>query len=180
MSKAIDWEAIEASYRAGLLSVREIASQHGITHGAINKRAKRDGWERNLKAKIHGKADAIVSREAVSAKVSSRVSSGEAVTERVLIEANAEVIADIRLRHRSDIARIKSVLMDALGEIECPSLLEGEKLDTPKRIRSIRDVAETMKVLVNLERQAYGIDEAQADKTVETLSDLMDELSKEA
>lgn len=47
-----DWEAIEAACRAGLLSVREIVSHHGVTHTATNKRAKRNGWERDLKAKI--------------------------------------------------------------------------------------------------------------------------------
>ena len=52
---APDWERIEADYRAGLLSVREIAASQGITHGAINKRAKRDGWERDLSAKIKAK-----------------------------------------------------------------------------------------------------------------------------
>jgi len=31
------WEAIESAYRAGLLSIREIASQHGITHGDVYK-----------------------------------------------------------------------------------------------------------------------------------------------
>lgn len=41
-----DWEAIERDYRAGVLSLREIAIPNGITEGAIRKRAKRDGWER--------------------------------------------------------------------------------------------------------------------------------------
>ena len=40
---AIDWEKIEREYRAGQLSVVEIGRQHGISHTAINKRAKRDG-----------------------------------------------------------------------------------------------------------------------------------------
>lgn len=30
-----DWEAIETAYRAGVMSLREIASQHGISEGAI-------------------------------------------------------------------------------------------------------------------------------------------------
>ncbi|EFM4225777.1 hypothetical protein IGC89_000205 [Escherichia coli] len=32
-----DWEAIETAYRAGVMSLREIASQHGISEGAIRK-----------------------------------------------------------------------------------------------------------------------------------------------
>ena len=52
MSKpAIDWEAIERDYRAGILSVREIGAKCGCTHTAINKRAKRDGWERERAAR---------------------------------------------------------------------------------------------------------------------------------
>ena len=38
-----DWERIEQLYRAGLLSVREIAATCGPSHVAIHKRAKRDG-----------------------------------------------------------------------------------------------------------------------------------------
>ncbi|MEP8692966.1 hypothetical protein [Enterobacter roggenkampii] len=37
MSKP-DWEAIETAYRAGVMSLREIASQHGISEGAIRNR----------------------------------------------------------------------------------------------------------------------------------------------
>lgn len=42
-----DWEAIETAYRAGMMSLREIAAQHGISEGAIRKRAKRDDWSRD-------------------------------------------------------------------------------------------------------------------------------------
>ena len=38
---APDWEKIEADYRAGIKTLRQIAGEHGVTHGAINKRAQR-------------------------------------------------------------------------------------------------------------------------------------------
>lgn len=50
---APDWERIEMDYRAGIKTLRQIADENGITHGAVNKRAKRDGWERDLS---HGNA----------------------------------------------------------------------------------------------------------------------------
>lgn len=50
--KQVDWERIELDFRAGVMSLREMANNNGITHGAINKRAKRDGWERDLKESI--------------------------------------------------------------------------------------------------------------------------------
>ena len=37
----IDWERVEADYRAGLLSVREIAAAHSVSHTAIGNRSKK-------------------------------------------------------------------------------------------------------------------------------------------
>lgn len=41
-----DWEVIERDYRIGVRAVTAVAAEHGITEGAIRKRAKRDGWVR--------------------------------------------------------------------------------------------------------------------------------------
>lgn len=194
-----DWEAIESAYRAGLLSIREIASQHGITHGAINKRAKRDGWERDLKAKIKAKADALVSKREVSTQVSIET----ATNERILIEANAEVIATVRMEHRGDIRRalnIANYLFDEL-EAECADVGALEQLgdlmfkpddkgqdklneiyhkviSMPGRVKSMKDLSDTLKTLIGLERQAYDIDGSAGDDASKKLSDLMDDLAK--
>ena len=40
-----DWETIETEYRAGSLSVNEIARQAGVTPQAIRNRARRNGWQ---------------------------------------------------------------------------------------------------------------------------------------
>lgn len=69
-TKQPDWERIEQLFRAGLLSVREIAAACGIFHTAINKRSKAEGWDRDLNAKIKVKADSLVSKREVSTKVS--------------------------------------------------------------------------------------------------------------
>jgi transposase len=45
-NKPIDWAAIERDFREGVMSVREIAKWHGVSHTAINKKAKAEGWER--------------------------------------------------------------------------------------------------------------------------------------
>lgn len=177
-NKSIDWELIERDYRAGLLSVREIAASQGITHGAINKRAKRDGWERDLKAKIQAKADALVSKR----EVSKLVSADRAATEKGIVDANAQRIADVRMDHRTDIRRSRDLAMSLLQELEVQtgeiSLFEelGELLrseddkgvdkrndiymkviSSAQRIDSMKKLAETLKTLIGLEREAYGI-----------------------
>ncbi|ENZ1677258.1 hypothetical protein ACXD0S_003919, partial [Proteus mirabilis] len=96
MAKRPDWEAIESAYRAGVMSIREIASQYEITHQAISKRAKKEGWERDLKAKVKARAENLVAKR----EVASLVATEKAISERQLIEANAEVIANVRMEHR--------------------------------------------------------------------------------
>lgn len=198
MAKRPDWEAIESAYRAGMMSLREIASQHDITHGAINKRAKKEGWERDLREKIKLKADALVSKREVSTKVSTE----KAVSERILIEANAEVIATVRMEHRGDIRRARELanaLFDELS-VECADVPALKKLgelmiepddngrdklnelyhaiiSLPERVKSAKALSETLKNLIGLERQAYGLDDALQNNAASQLSDLMDELS---
>lgn len=181
----LDWEVIETAYRAGLLSVREIAAQHGVTHTAINKRAKKEGWERDLNAKIKAKADALVSKREVSRQVSSE----RVVSERQLIEANAEVIANVRMEHRSDIRRARTLTNSLLEELESEcsdvdalnqlgELLRREDdkgmdklndlyhkiISLPGRVKAMKDLADSLKNLIALERQAYSLDDPDAGK----------------
>lgn len=196
-----DWEAIESAYRAGVMSLREIASQHGISEGAIRKRAKRDEWSRDLNAKVKERADDLVRK----AEVRKQVRSETVLSERVLIEATAEVIATVRIEHRGDIRRARNLanaLFDEL-EAECADVEALRKLgelmldlddngrdrlnelyhsiiSMPERVKSMKALSETLKNLIGLERQAYSMDEGEKDKVVDALSDLMDSLSQGA
>ncbi|MEG9385303.1 hypothetical protein [Morganella morganii] len=198
MAKRPDWEAIESAYRAGVMSLREIASQHDISEGAIRKRAKRDDWSRDLNAKIKARSDDMVRKQEVRRQVRSET----ALSERVLIEATAEVITNVRMEHRGDIRRARelaNVLFDELSA-ECADVAALEKLgelmiesddngrdklnelyhaviSLPERVKSAKALSETLKNLIGLERQAYGLDDMQPNKTASQLSDLMDELS---
>jgi uncharacterized membrane protein YheB (UPF0754 family) len=175
---APDWERIEADYRAGLLSVREIAVAHGVSHVGIAKRAKRDGWTRDLSKRIQDKAEQLVTTRTVTNELPEE----RAVTDRAIVEANAEVIANIRLAHRKDISRSRTLAMALLAELEQQTgsidLFEqlGELLrspddkgidklndlyqkviSTPGRIDGMKKLAETLKNLIGLEREAYGL-----------------------
>jgi hypothetical protein len=173
-----DWERIEQLFRAGLLSVREIAAACGVSHTAINKRARVGGWERDLKAKIQAKADSLVSK----AEVSKQVSTETLATERGIVEANAQVIASIRIGHRTDIGRSRRLANKMLDELEgltdnrdlfeqLGELLRHEDdkgqdkrndlymkvIDLPARSKTMKELVETLKNLIALERQAYDV-----------------------
>lgn len=131
-----DWEKIENDYRAGVLSQREIAAAHGVSHTAVQKRARRCGWERDLSGKIRAKADALVAKSEVAAKVAKASADGNSATDREVVEANAEAIAQVRLTHRRDIRRARTLAMRLLDELEAMG-------DTAP---ALRDLAELLAV----------------------------------
>ncbi len=105
-----DWEAIELAHRAGVLSVREIAKQHGITHGAVQKRAKAVGWSRDLSAKV---------RKAVATQlVATEVATVSPATERVAVEAGAATLVSLVREHRRDIAGQRGLAETLKGQLE--------------------------------------------------------------
>lgn len=186
--KPIDWEAVERDYRAGILSVREIGLANGCTHTAINKRAKAEGWARDLKAKIKAKAEALVSKREVSKEVSSKA----AETERQIIDANAEAIVSIRMGHRNDIRRSRALTNKLLEELE--GLTDNRELfeqlgelmhspddkgmdrlndlyrkvvELPNRTKVMKELADTLRILIALERQAYNLDEQEHEEPYE-------------
>ncbi|MDC9623990.1 hypothetical protein PSI22_20740 [Xenorhabdus sp. XENO-7] len=194
-----DWEAIESAYRAGLMSLREIASQHGISEGAIRKRAKRDDWSRDLAAKVKERTDDLVRKKEVRKQVRSETT----FSERVLIEATAEVIATVRMEHRGDIRRAREItntLFDELGA-ECADVDALRQLgeimfqpddngrdrlnevyqsiiSLPERVKAVKALSDAMKNLIGLERQAYDIDGPTGDDSTKKLSEMMDDLAK--
>jgi hypothetical protein len=186
---APDWERIEELYRAGVLSVREIAADQGVSHTAIQKRAKAHAWERDLGAKIKAKADSLVAKREVATQVATETAPAKVATERAIVDANAEVIAGIRLAHRADIRRARTLTMGLLGELEAQSvdrqlfeqlgeLLDGAEgeggalvpdklldlfravISLPGRTKTMKDLTDALTKLVGLEREAYDIAEA--------------------
>jgi len=177
---APDWERIEFDYRAGIMTLREIAEKHGLTHGAINKRAKRDGWARDLTAKIRAKAEALVSK----ATVSDEVSKSRADTEKATVDGNADAIATVVIRQRKDLTALSSEQAALLAELvwqreNLPAIERATEIlaaveDGPNpdelrkavqravglggRVNNLKALAEIASKLIPLERTVWKID----------------------
>lgn len=193
--KTTNWERIELDYRAGIKALRQIADEHGISEGAIRKRAKRDDWTRDLSERIQDKAEQLVRKEAVRNSVRKEAT----VTERVLVEVNAQAVADIRLAHRKDIQRARTLTNSLLSELEAQTdpdtlvmlqelgeLLRKEDstgqdrrndlynkvISLSERSKTMKTLADSLRSVVDMERTAFGMDKEQ-EKTADPLAALL-------
>lgn len=198
-----DWEAIERDYRLGKFTLRELQDKHGSSPATILRRAKKEGWTQDLSEAVRLATKALMVRE-----TQQRVSeTKQAVFETV--QAVAEVNREVILRHRSDIAKTRSVALTLLEELaftttrqeELERILElsitedmtEDQIDDMRasfrkllglnaRVGSAQKLADTLTKLQALERKAFDLDkEGDDDKPRDDqLSGLMDFLREGA
>lgn len=143
-NKPIDWAGIERDFRAGVMSVREIAKWYGVSHTAINKKAKAEGWEREQRPPHIERPKAI---------------SGEVI----LPAANAVKPEDLPDRARGIAARLLDELDTTTAHIgEMEFMIETEESDprrraallkalsTSERAKTLKDISLAMKTLTEV------------------------------
>jgi transposase-like protein len=145
--KPIDWERIELDYRAGILTLRELSEKHGVSHVTIHKRAKRDEWSRDLAAKIQAKVEELANR----AEANRSDNKNAAVNEREVINSSAEAILAITTGHKGRARRHGELVDKLLVE------LEGSDENLAARVDISKKLGETLKTLIAIERDAFGI-----------------------
>lgn len=169
--KVVDWDAIEREYRAGQLSVVEIGRQFGVSHTAINKRAKKNGWTRDLTEKV---------RKEVSARLVSEEVSNANTRETIELAATRGV--QLVREHRSDIGGTRNAVTKMIEELHTTlshteeiedDIIEETKDDKdgkrrarmlaavalPSRANVASTLAAALKTLIPLERQAFNLDD---------------------
>lgn len=144
--RVIDWDAIERDYRAGIKTLREIAGEHEISHVAINKRAKKHEWTRDLSAKIEQKREELVTK----ASVTSLVTKSDEVT---IIKTAAELQAGVILVEREEIKR----LGEHADSLEAQLDKSGEDLRTNATVT--KQIVEIREKIINMRRRNFGIND---------------------
>lgn len=182
-----DWERIEAHFRAGILSLREIADPYEITEGAIRKRAKSKNWSRDLGAKIKARTEELVRKEAVRTE---STQPEYRVPESQVIEANAQVHLAVDRRQKGTAKRGQALVDKLLAEVESmtDNIPEFEKLgelldktettesgrviedklnkayhaaiSLPGRVDSLKKLADTFEKFSKFERVAFKLEDA--------------------
>ena len=195
----IDWDAIEPVFRAGRLTLREIAQQFGCSDVAVLKHARQAGWVRNLPEKIKAEANRQVALRMVSERAATEalVNSQELaaarkqgqidVLEARTVEVEAKLQADAIIAHRGDVRGLRSTVASLAAELAHHNGAGAELLqrlhelvqdadDNPQRraereaawrrvvglagrSKVARDLVESTRQLVNLERKVLNMDD---------------------
>lgn len=137
--KKVDWELVEKDYRAGIKTLRQIAEERGVSHVAIQKRAKTYGWTRDLSEKIQAKAKEKVTKAAVTKqRYQEGLETKEAkLTDAQVVDKYADIVAHVDEIQREDVklaidnSRSQLQELVALGDPKFREVLEaiGEAFD---------------------------------------------------
>jgi hypothetical protein len=200
--KEVDWDGMEPEWRAGIISKLQLSEKYCVSRAAIDKHWDKLGVERDLTAKIRQAADALVTSDAV-AVAGDQVTARPEVDEGAVVRANAELQANVIRGQRKDVMRYRTLCQTLVAELESESndpnvfhelgeLLKSGDASTdklneayrkaislPQRIDGIKKLAETLKTLIGLERQAFGIaDNAEGETKKEEGQESMIELAR--
>ncbi len=164
--RVIDWERIEAEYRAGQLSTREIARANGVNEAAIRKKAKANDWTRRLADKVREN----VKEKLVRADGTHEGTHPQRAKDADIVEAASLRGFEVVTSHRKDLLQLhalKRIILDRLaahlhGETpEGPFM--GDK-ETPGDL--VEKLSRVTSRLIPLERQAHNLDEASPTTSV--------------
>jgi transposase len=138
-NQLVDLLAIEADYRAGLLSLRAIAAKHGVSEAVIRKWAKKavDGegkaapWARDLKPQVEARAAEILSQDRgkSAAHVRAAVRTPHAQTEIArtvrtqteetqIVEVASRAVVQVVREHRQSILAGRQMVGLLLGQLD--------------------------------------------------------------
>ncbi|AMC34740.1 hypothetical protein [Janthinobacterium sp. B9-8] len=186
--KVTDWERIERLYRAGKLSNHALAAQCDVTEGAIRKRAKRDGWEKDLSARVDVAVKAKLARAPMLTK--------SHATEREIVEEAASTAVALVLGHRTEIARLQLLAKTMANQLTDATENEQMMIDEivivtaedegdrrrlrmeaavalPARVDTLKKLTDSWKTIVSLGREAFSLDKPEAPK--DPLEDLTED-----
>lgn len=188
-----DWDLIEREYRVGIKTVRQLAKDYGVSHTAIQKRAKKFGWVQDLSEKIQTTAQTLVAKEMVSRTVAKETDLTDAAT----IKAYSGIVADVDLQQREDLQlaiNTQRTLLHELALLADPRFAEnlerlGEIMDQSYenaagnvvkdktnelyryiislagRVKMAKEIAGAYGVYHPLQRKAFGLDSEKETKS---------------
>ena len=160
-----DWEGIEREYRAGSLSIVEIAKNFGTLESSIRMRAKRKGWTRDLAAKVRQRVREKIVRTDVRQTPARTSEIGESHIVEVASDRGAHIVRNhLAMAHRlTGIAEWNLKALEAIQSGKLPpfEIVLGKSDGLTALMRTTADLIDRV---VNLERRALSLDEVKPQR----------------
>lgn len=188
----VDWKAIEADYTAGVTAVRRIAADHGIDESAIRQRAKAEGWIRQEPVRVRRIAqqkadDAGLPRVPVDPE--ERIQELGSVAGEVLVAHRKQLVlmrtiskglADELLAANESRDQLEERIIEYYSAKAAMSPTQAAAyrkqmndalaaISLGARSKTMLNLASATKIIVELERTNYKLDEQTGEKTYEQL-----------
>lgn len=180
VNKRVDLNRVERLYRAGLLSVCEIARECAIPEANVRYHAKRKGWKRDLTDQMRSAARTKMVENLAKGRVlddSKKITDSlKLATDDEIIEEAARTQVHVVREHQKSLGQGHSLTMRMLNELDATTTHRGELEDMIKstiaprrqgalinavslaaRATVMRDLAIAAKTWIGMERQAFSI-----------------------
>jgi len=190
----IDWEEIYNDYRTGKYSNRAMGSKHGISEAAIRKRAKKEGWKKELISAYQEEVetqlieiDSQEKQDGAQCEPYKSSQSGPKIKtdkdrekDRDVVKDAAKIGVEVVREHRKDIRTLKESA-GKIGKIISGVLSsdEAERSVAVARFSELTSHTETVTDVLNkltrihsecikLERTAFNLDKKEGKETSNT------------
>ena len=179
-NQVVDWQRVERLFRAGLLSVHEIARECGLPEANVRYHAKRLGWKRDLSDEVRSRARTKMVENLAKVFDDGRGAMEQLrkVTDEQIIEEAARTQVEVVRQHQTTLGSGHSLTVRMLNELDATTTHRGEleemikssiaprrqgaalaAISLPQRATVMRDLATAARTWVILERQAFNIAE---------------------
>lgn len=145
------WDTVRAEREAGC-SFPDLAAKHGVSHQAIQKRAKKEGWS-------GGEDVAEVVRRKVAEKVAGIVAAESPEKRAHAMDAEAGKVAEVVKRHREETNAIRDRLYSGLKTQKAATTIAEKRLAF-EDLKAAKISSECLQNIHRMERVAWGIEDS--------------------
>ncbi len=175
----LDWPRIRAEYETGAYTLRALAERHGVKHTTIHQRIKREGWTQDPSSEVKRLRNAKLAQLDASEQDVDSV-------RRPVAEAAAERQVDVIASHRRLTKRLRATVERVLDLVHL--YLHGNeeqrieamvvlKLGSGDSLTGhLNSLSTTIERIVRIERDSYGLSEADAGMNLNRAEALRSEI----
>lgn len=177
-ARPADWELIRAEYETGTRSLRELATNHGVSKDSILRRKKAEAWVENLSARVKTHRNRkIVELDAEEFFADHPIPQNASETAETRRDSKRDSVAVSAAERQVEIVKDHRRMLGELREVSCRQLAlirqwlygnEEERKDaagllfvrrSDSLVAHLNSASAMITRIITSEREAYGLNE---------------------